>query len=325
MATFHFEAKELGTRLTEAELDELKKSRYGDVRGGRQANLAESPAQLLLEAASAKQIPSKKAVPEVQQSAMPPKPSASASKASETQVDDKKKLAASGDGLNKAPKSSGVTSPVKQREYRRPDGRKRIIPEAVGVPLQQENISSQATEFPRASSVNGNEDNMLVVADGGVRENSARLTKSSGLNERSGATARATIIDSLVIEKVSVAAGRDGCFNVEQSGSMAACGSTNNNTFLIRVFDKKEGDSTVPTFLEASPREHSMNDIVGMGKTFVLKETDITCKRGSETLWSDRISGKVNVLAGNTNFWAVGCEDGCVQVCHRILFCFVFF
>jgi protein HIRA/HIR1 len=45
-----------------------------------------------------------------------------------------------------------------------------------------------------------------------------------------------------------------------------------------------------------------------------MKETEIVCTRGAETLWSDRISGKVTVLAGNTNFWAVGCEDGCLQV-----------
>ncbi|PQQ16227.1 protein HIRA isoform X2 [Prunus yedoensis var. nudiflora] len=39
VATFHFEVKELGNRLTYAELDELKRNRYGDVRGP-QANLA---------------------------------------------------------------------------------------------------------------------------------------------------------------------------------------------------------------------------------------------------------------------------------------------
>ncbi|KHN38644.1 Protein HIRA, partial [Glycine soja] len=33
VATFHFEVKELGRRLSDAELDELKRNRYGDVRG----------------------------------------------------------------------------------------------------------------------------------------------------------------------------------------------------------------------------------------------------------------------------------------------------
>ncbi|GKE21966.1 protein HIRA, partial [Tanacetum coccineum] len=53
VATFHIEVKEIGQRLSDVELEELKKSRYGDIRG-RQANLVESPAQLLLEAASKK-------------------------------------------------------------------------------------------------------------------------------------------------------------------------------------------------------------------------------------------------------------------------------
>ncbi|PSS03140.1 Protein HIRA like, partial [Actinidia chinensis var. chinensis] len=59
MATFHFEEKELGKRLTDAELDELKRNCYGDI-SGQQANLAESLVQLLFEAASAKQTASKK-------------------------------------------------------------------------------------------------------------------------------------------------------------------------------------------------------------------------------------------------------------------------
>ncbi|KAG5026846.1 hypothetical protein JHK86_022760 [Glycine max] len=36
--------------------------------------------------------------------------------------------------------------------------------------------------------------------------------------------------------------------------------------------------------------------------------------KGPQTLWSARISGKVTILAGNGNFWAVGCEDGCLQI-----------
>ena len=327
MATFNFEAKELGNRLTDVELDELKRSRYGDVRGGRQANLAESPAQLLLEAASAKQASSKKVVLDVQHSQMLTKPSVDvgvATKASDPLVDERKKTGGAGDGLNKVPKSGRIASPVKQREYRRPDGRKRIIPEAVGVPLQQENISSatqsQALDFPLTSSDRRREDNGLVLADGGVRETSTRgaLNKSTDLKERSGVTARATITESLVIEKVVSATGGDGSINVEQSGSAKACISSGacstTNTLSIRVFDKKAGEDSIPICLEARPIEHAMNDIVGMGNTFLMKETEITCTKGSETLWSDRISGKVTVLAGNANFWAVGCEDGCIQV-----------
>uniref|UniRef100_A0A8R7VFU9 Protein HIRA n=1 Tax=Triticum urartu TaxID=4572 RepID=A0A8R7VFU9_TRIUA len=151
VATFHFEAKELGYRLSDSELDELKRSRYGDVRG-RQSNLAESPAQLLLEEASVKQLAAKKATPIVQQYQAPPKVPADvpkpppvvvveSQKAPETLPEGEKKTA--GQAADDTSKVTRVSSPVKQREYRRPDGRKRIIPEAVGFPSNQENLSNR--------------------------------------------------------------------------------------------------------------------------------------------------------------------------------------
>ncbi|KAK8504874.1 hypothetical protein V6N13_056201 [Hibiscus sabdariffa] len=323
VATFHFEAKELGQKLSDAELDELKRSRYGDVRG-RQTNLAESPAQLLLEAASAKQTTSKKVALDVQQNQIPVKSSLELgvpNKSSQPQNNDgKKRGLSSSDGLNKTVTPARVSSPVKQREYRRADGRKRIIPEAVGVPIQQENISgsaqSQALDFPIASSEPRKNDNSVVHADSSLRETTIRGTvgRSFDLKECSGVTARATVTDSLVIEKVS--AGQDHSINVEQPGNMKPSGSTVGSTksLSIRVFDKKEGDDMTPVCLEACPREHAVNDIVGVGNACMTKETEIMCTRGAQTLWSDRITGKVSVLAGNANFWAVGCEDGCLQV-----------
>ncbi|XVF05197.1 hypothetical protein REPUB_Repub05bG0151100 [Reevesia pubescens] len=324
-ATFHFEVKELGHRLSDAELDELKRSRYGDVKG-RQANLAESPAQLLLEAASAKQTTSKKVALDVQQNQIPVKSSVElgvTNKNTEPQNNDGKKsgLAAS-DGLNKAVSSARISSPVKQREYRRADGRKRIIPEAVGVPIQQENIcgnaQSEALDFPVSSSDHRRNDNGVVPTDGSLREASVKGTigRSFDLKERSGVTARATVTDSLVIEKVPVPTSQDHSINVEQSGSMKPSGSTasSSTSLSIRVFDKKEGEDMTPVCLEACPREHAVNDIVGVGNACMMKETEIICTRGAQTLWSDRIAGKVSVLAGNANFWAVGCEDGCLQV-----------
>ncbi|KAI4322401.1 hypothetical protein L6164_022102 [Bauhinia variegata] len=319
VATFHFEVKELGQRLSDAELDELKRNRYGDVRG-RQANLVESPAQLLLEAASAKQAPSKRVISDVQQTQTITKDYVDegvATKNAEPQVDDVKKSAGPvGDGLNKVATSGRISSPVKQREYRRPDGRKRIIPEAVGVPVQQENISgavqSQALDFPLMSSDHRKCSNGYVSTEDGIRANSlgGTIVRSSDLKERSGVTARATISESLVIEKVPAPADRDGNINVEQLGSvMTSCA-----TLSIRVFDKKGGEDTAPICLEAWPREEAMNDIFGAGNTSMMRETEIACTRGAQALWSDRISGKVTVLAGNANFWAVGCEDGCLQI-----------
>ncbi|KAJ0972683.1 hypothetical protein J5N97_020642 [Dioscorea zingiberensis] len=335
VATFHFEVKELGHRLSDSELDELKRSRYGDVRG-RQANLAESPAQLLLEAVSAKQSGSKKGPPDAQQNQIHEKSSAEAAnqivsqpipKASTTQVEDDKKIGgASNDGVNKiAP--TRISSPVKQREYRRPDGRKRIIPEAVGVPAHSENISdpAQVLDFSSLGSEQQKDDQGLFLADSGVRETSfkrpfsgasdAGRCNNCGSKDRSGVTARVNISESLVIEKAPASANNDGRINVEHSGLVGLPGSlTSCNVLSIRVFDKKDGDGSLPVCLEAKAVERSVNDIVGVRNTFPTKETEVRCTKGTKTLWSDRISGKVTVMAGNANFWAVGCEDGCLQV-----------
>lgn len=183
------------------------------------------------------------------------------------------------------------------------------------MPPQQENIiaasNSQAPELSLASSdVRKDASN--------AKEVSIKRTLGAGSDskERSGFIARASFSDSLVIERVPASSGRDGGVLVEPSGSskasssLAAC----NTTLVIRVMDKKEGADAMPVSLEARPREHAVSDIVGLGNTSLMKETEIVCSRGSQTLWSDRISGKVSVLAGNANFWSVGCEDGSLQV-----------
>jgi protein HIRA/HIR1 len=45
--------------------------------------------------------------------------------------------------------------------------------------------------------------------------------------------------------------------------------------------------------------------------------------RGTKTPWLDPISGKVTVLIGNANLWAVGCEDGFLRVCNIHSFKFI--
>ncbi|KAG8387508.1 hypothetical protein BUALT_Bualt02G0028400 [Buddleja alternifolia] len=309
VATFHFDVNEIGSKLTDAELEDLKRSRYGDVRG-RQGNLAETPAQLLLEAASAKQTPSKKSnavVPESRSSLKPPADLVVTTKTKNTRVNDGKKTEdAIGDGSNKVVPAR-MSSPVKQKEYRRPDGRKRIIPEAVGMTAHQERTSiGEAVLDLSVNSLDHNNNDKGVLYNGSIRK---AIGGSADLKERSGVAARATISESLVIEKVPSSGSKEGITNVEQIGYLAS-----SNILSIRVFDKKQGDDTVPFCLEARPREHAVNDIVGVGNTFVINETEISCTRGSQNLWSDRISGKVTVLAGNCNFWAVGCEDGSLQV-----------
>ncbi|KAL3828556.1 hypothetical protein ACJIZ3_017358 [Penstemon smallii] len=317
VATFHFDATEIGHKLTDAELDDLKRSRYGDTNS-RQGNLAETPAQLLLEAASAKQIPNKKinsVVPESQTSLKPSSELVVTTKVSKNHVNDGKKTEdATSDGSNKVV-SARVSSPVKQKEYRRPDGRKRIIPEAVGGTAHHERATagaqSEALEFPVKSFDHNNDGNGVIHTDGVARVGSTNkaISGSAVLKERIGVTARASISESLVIEKVPVSGSKEGSNIVEQIGCVAS-----DSNLLIRVFDKKQGEDEIPVCLEARPREHAVNDIIRAGNTFTIKETELSCTRGSQILWSDRISGKVTVLAGNCNFWAVGCEDGCLQV-----------
>ncbi|OAY81947.1 Protein HIRA [Ananas comosus] len=333
VATFHFEVKELGHRLSDAELDELKRSRYGDVRG-RQANLAETPAQLLLEAVSAKQTPTNKATSNAQQNEISVKTSVDLGNPAinqpiqnvpEAQQEDAKKTGASADGLNKIP-SGCLSSPVKQREYRRPDGRKRIIPEALGVPSNQEALSSgpqsQLVDFSSLALEQQKDDKMLIGSNM-VREASAKRFFSGstdtnctncGGRERLGVMARANISESLVIEKTSDSTYNEGRTNIEYSGSLGLASSLTSDTLSIRVFNKKDDEDTLPVCLEATTVERAASDVIGLTNSFLSKETEIRCTKGTQTLWSDRISGKVTVLAGNTNFWAVGCEDGCLQI-----------
>ncbi|TKW31933.1 hypothetical protein SEVIR_2G138400v4 [Setaria viridis] len=314
VANFHFEAKELGYRLSDSELDELKRSRYGDVRG-RQSNLAESPAQLLLEEASAKQSVSKKGTSVVQQFQAPPKvsadvpnpaPVAQSPKAPEALPEDGKKT--SGPAAGDINKVTRLSSPVKQREYRRPDGRKRIIPEAVGFPSNQDNIpSSSQNQVVDFSSLDQRMNGIRPSYGGSGNCNNC------GVKDRSGVTARANITESLVIQKASTGAGNDGRLRVEHTGSVVP-GSLTCSVLSIHVSNKKDNEDLLPVCLEAKPVERAAADMIGVGGAFSTKETEIRCTRGTETLWSDRISGKVTVLAGNANFWAVGCEDGCLQV-----------
>ncbi|PKA60543.1 Protein HIRA [Apostasia shenzhenica] len=334
VATFHFEVTELGQRLTDTELDDLKRSRYGDVRG-RQANVAESPAQLLLEAVAAKQYASRKGTPSLQQSQqvkptidpVNPIDSQSTVYTPEVPAEEAKKDAMSGnDSLNKAA-SGRISSPVKQREYRRADGRKRIIPEALGVSSHQVNIGSAAqarvVDLSSLTSDQLKDDHGLIPGEVGngapsfkkqynassdVTNPSGRCN-NCGSKERSGITARANIHESLLITKSPSLMEPSGL--VGMPASPTSC-----NAISIRVFNNKDNDDSFPTCFEAKPVEHSVNDMVyhGFGNASLTKETEISCRKGPQTLWSDRISGKVTVLAGNANFWAVGCEDGCLQV-----------
>ncbi|XP_047980951.1 protein HIRA-like isoform X1 [Salvia hispanica] len=318
VATFHFDASEIGYKLTDAELDDFKRNRYGDARG-RQGNLAETPAQLLLEAASVKQTLSKKiraVVPESQASLRPSVDLGVTKKINKTVVNDRKKTDdAIGDVSNKVV-SARMSNPVNQKEYRRPDGRKRIIPEAVGVTAHHERTSigdhSEGLQLVVNSLDHNKDNNGEIYTGNGTREGSIRrvIGGSADIIERSGLTARASISENLIIEKVPASGSKKTCTNVEHVSQLPS-----GSILSIQVFEKKQGEDAI--CLEARPREHAVNDVLGAGNTLMIRETELSCTRGSQNLWSDRISGKVTVLSGNSNFWAVGCEDGSLQVYTR--------
>jgi protein HIRA/HIR1 len=310
VANFHFEAKELGYRLSDSELDELKRNRYGDVRG-RQSNLVESPAQMLLEEASAKQSARKRGASSVQHFEAPtkvpadvpnPTPVVQTQKALETLPEEEKKT--SGPTAEDSNKTTQLSSPVKQREYWRPDGRKRIIPEAVVFPSNEDNIPSRSQNQVVDFSSLDQRMNGIKPSYG-----SSGNCNNCGVRDRSGVTARANITESLVIQKASTSAGNNGRLSVEHTGSVVP-----DSMLSIYVLDNKDNVDSLPVCLEAKPVERATGDTIGLGGAFSTTETEIRCTRGTEALWSDRISGKVTVLAGNANFWAIGCEDGCLQV-----------
>ncbi|KZV52578.1 protein HIRA [Dorcoceras hygrometricum] len=315
VATFHFDANEIGHKLADTELDDLKRNRYGDVMG-RQGNLAETPAQLLLEVAATKKTTTKKknvVVSENQTSVKPVGNLVATTKTSKIHLTDAKRIE---DPISDQPNKvtpARKSSPVKQKEYRRPDGRKRIIPEAVGVTAHRESISAQSQdlEFPVKSLKRHKHDNGITHTHVNAGEGSIQkgVGGNSDPKECFGVTSRATISENLVIEKVPASENKEISRHVEHIGPLAS-----GDILSIKVFDKKEGyDGILPVCLEAHPREHAVNDIVGVGNSFMVYETELSCTRGSQIIWSDTICGKVTVLAGNSNFWAVGSEDGCLQ------------
>ncbi|PIA58970.1 hypothetical protein AQUCO_00400080v1 [Aquilegia coerulea] len=336
VATFHFEVKELGHRLSDAELDELRRHRYGEGRG-KVTKMAESPAQLLLETASLKESANKKLSPSLQNQTTGKKSvdlgvtsvDQPLKKVSNSQIENGKKKGSNGsDRSNKMANSTQKSSPVKlkQKEYTGADGRKRII--AVGLPAQPERTSAGvealAVGFPRIASNNQKD----VNVEGGLPVGSVKINGSSeeynlaggsghgGVKEQSGYTARATISEKLVIEKVPIATSTDVRASVDRSEIVKASDSKpfSSSTLSITVYNTKEGKDSIPVCLEAHAVEQAVNDVVGIGNVLTSKETEVTCTHGDQTLWSDKLSGKVTVLAGNANFWAVGCADGCLQV-----------
>ncbi|KAG8363725.1 hypothetical protein BUALT_Bualt19G0052200 [Buddleja alternifolia] len=113
-----------------------------------------------------------------------------------------------------------MSRPVKQKKYRRPDGRKKIIPEAVGATAHQERTSiGEAVLDLSMKSLDHNNDDNGVLYNGSIRKSASG---TADLKELSGVTTRATVSESLVIEKVPSSGFEERNNNVEQISSLAS-------------------------------------------------------------------------------------------------------
>lgn len=109
--------------LTKAEMDVILKERYGDLKWGKRLAIAESPAQLLLEQAAAT------AANKVVANGRPQTPVAANGVNGHPATPPANRMLPPG-GVQGSP-SRLQLGPVKQVEERRPDGRRRIIPQAL--------------------------------------------------------------------------------------------------------------------------------------------------------------------------------------------------
>jgi protein HIRA/HIR1 len=78
----------------------------------------------------------------------------------------------------------------------------------------------------------------------------------------------------------------------------------------IILSSDEDADDSSPVALEARPMAGSLPD---------NPETEVICSKCGQAQWKDRLAGKAAVIAGNSNIWAVGCEDGTLQVSLSLL------
>eukprot|EP00250_Pteridium_aquilinum_P005363 c15474_g1_i1 orf=816-3749(+) len=331
VAAFHFEVKELGYKYSDNEMEDLKKNRYGETRG-RQTTLAESPAQLLLESVAAKQWgvgesqPTNQARPEsvvATNEADPARlrttsaPVATTDVGSEQGVQSVSSMPVIAPLAESQPK---VSSPVKQREYRRPDGRRRIIPEPVGPQLRDERIEMNGLHPPqpamsgqkRDASVLDNVDTMTPIKDGRKEP----LPKGGGGhaagNHQVGSTAKASAATkSLVVEaepfSTDAAGVGLGLTSMQREVVINADSQSGKGVLSITVSSKDDAGHGLPFCFEARP-------LIGGSASMNAQKTEVVCSQGGEVKWQDRLTGKATVISGNSNIWAVGCLDGTLQV-----------
>ncbi|KAJ7559671.1 hypothetical protein O6H91_04G095700 [Diphasiastrum complanatum] len=335
VAAFHFEAKELGYKVSDSEMEDLKKSRYGDLQG-RQLVLAESPAQLILEAAASKKWNLESNNTEKCRPVVPASPN-SAPKPSDLVAIDT--CVDNGFVLSSTPEKVGAlpsSRPVKQTEYRQPDGRRRIIPEALGVLPRDDNVAngggSNRVDLPAPTEISSKIDDkpgntgLTMPEVGEKRRRPEQLTKSDFPKKKSsGACIERglnTAANTRAVNTLNIDVGSDpgNQLNKVTTDLTRTRGCQVLNGILsIKVRGSCEVmEGLGPICLEARPAKVAESDKLHAGELEISRnrttETNIVCSEGGEVRWSDRLAGKATALTGNSNFWAVGCEDGSLQV-----------
>ncbi|KAI5062273.1 hypothetical protein GOP47_0022812 [Adiantum capillus-veneris] len=326
VAAFHFEVKELGYKFSEAEMEDLKKKRYGDSRG-RQTTLAESPAQLLLESVAAKKWgvgdvqPPVKARPEqsvvtndIDRIKLPitSPPANPADKVSEQGLQSVSAGPVVPPPAESQPKR--VSSPIKQREYRRPDGRRRIIPEPVGPQVRDERIDMNGVHLAQTALSGQKRDatslenvDLVTAVKGGRRE---VLLQGGVAGTNAGTTAKASASSfARGAELCSIDATGIGTdlSSVQRDVVVNADGHSGKGVLSISVSSKEDAGSGLPLCFEARL-------LTGGSASTNTHKTEVVCSQGGEVKWRDKLTGKATVISGNSNMWAVGCQDGTLQV-----------
>ncbi|KAH7434805.1 hypothetical protein KP509_06G035200 [Ceratopteris richardii] len=322
VAAFHFEVKELGYRFSEREMDELKRNRYGESRG-RQAALAESPAQLLLESVAAKkwgvgegqvpiqthsepvQVRNGMDAGVVQTAAIPVKANEGVPEQGLRPATAMPTVPVSSEGHPKR-----VSSPVKQREYRRPDGRRRIIPEPVGPQVKDDRVEVNGVHAIKASMPSQKRDATALenVESLTVAKDSRKEPLPKGGTPavvETAVKASASSVPNLADIYV-IGGGEEGAHlsDVQREVVVKADSHSAKGVLSITIFSKEDAGHCSPVCFEARPLTSGSAGI----------KTEVVCSQGGEVKWRDKLSGKASIISGNSNMWAVGCQEGTLQL-----------
>lgn len=245
-----------------------------------------------------------------------------------------------------APPLRVAPSPVKQTEYRRPDGRRRIIPEPLGPPRGDDVFGNGALhstakydapnaglgEFRKQGDENlGSSAGMEIVPKRKLPEEYSRPDVPPAKRSNGAALDElASAARSSPAAIVAIGVGNEGPPNIPGGAQVDMVVPAERMTtpegvlsIRIRVPDGAGGEDVngqAPISLEAKPAECTMNLGSGLGSAAPssIRESSakakIICSQGGEVRWCDYLVSMPTALAGNSNFWAVACGDGSLQV-----------